>query len=71
MELPWEGKCHRCGTETSCHIMSMLNTQLICMECKDQETKLPQYKKAVEADVRAYKERTATHKHRILKRGDL
>jgi len=59
MERPWEGECHRCGTASSIHIMSMLNTQLICMGCKDQETELPQYEKAVEADVKAYKERVA------------
>lgn len=30
--------------------MSMYNEQLICMECKDKETKRGDYDKAVEAD---------------------
>ena len=38
--------CERCGTETNVHTMSMFNTQDICMDCKDKETKHPDYQKA-------------------------
>jgi len=47
----WNGRCHRCGEETSMHIMSMYSTALICMECKDKEDGRSDYKDAVDADV--------------------
>ena len=43
-------KCDRCGKETRIHIMSMFNTQDICMDCKSAEEKDPRYKEAREAD---------------------
>ena len=43
-------KCDRCRKETNVHIMSMFNTDEICMECKDAERKRPDYKDAVAAD---------------------
>lgn len=43
-------KCQRCRKETSIHIMSMFNTQEICMECKDAEEKDPRYQEAREAE---------------------
>ena len=46
----WKGVCHRCGAKSDVHIMSMYNEQLICMECKDKETKRDDYDKAVRAD---------------------
>jgi hypothetical protein len=42
--------CARCGKETSVHIMSMFNTEEICMDCKAAEKMRPDYKDAVETD---------------------
>ena len=42
--------CNRCYNETNVHTMSMFNTQEICMDCKDEETKHSDYKKAQDAD---------------------
>ena len=50
MMTDWKGVCHRCGAKSNVHIMSMYNEQLICMDCKDKETKRDDYDKAVEAD---------------------
>ena len=43
-------KCQRCRKETFATIMSMYNTAEICMDCKDEEEKRPDYKEAREAD---------------------
>ena len=51
----WNDQCQRCAKETSGHIMSMFSTALICVDCKDKETKRDDYKKAVDADVSAIK----------------
>ncbi len=48
--------CQRCGKETICTIMSMFNTQMICLDCKDAEKKHPDYKAAVEADEAAIRQ---------------
>jgi hypothetical protein len=42
--------CDRCGRETSVHIMSMFNTEEICMACEAEEKMRPDYKDAVETD---------------------
>ena len=42
--------CDRCGKQTQISIMSMFNTQVICMACKDAEEKDPRYKEARDAD---------------------
>ncbi len=42
--------CDRCYEDTLCTIMSMFNTQVICMECKEKERNRPDYKRAVDAD---------------------
>ena len=43
--------CDRCkGDLTNGRIMSMFNEQVLCMKCKDLETKDEDYKKAVQAD---------------------
>jgi hypothetical protein len=39
--------------ETSVHIMSMFNTEEICMDCKALEEMHPDYKDAVETDEKA------------------
>jgi len=43
-------RCQRCGKETNVHIMSMFNTQDICLDCSDAEQNDPRYKQAQEAD---------------------
>lgn len=44
-------KCDRCGGSLEeGRIMSMYNTDCICMKCKEEERKRPDYNKAVEAD---------------------
>jgi hypothetical protein len=39
------------------YIMSMYNTQWICMDCKDKEQKRDDYQEAVDRDVAAYMQR--------------
>ena len=42
-----QDNCDRCGLPlTSGRIMSMFNTDCICMECKDKERSHPLYEKA-------------------------
>ena len=45
--------CDRCGTslEGKGRIMSMYNTDCICMACKNAETKRPDYKMAQDAEI--------------------
>jgi len=52
--MDWSGRCQRCGTETDTHIMSMYNTLLICMDCKDAEIQRNDYHIAEAADLVAY-----------------
>lgn len=43
--------CDRCGKPLNgCSIMSMFNTDIICMDCKMKEKSDSRYRKAVEAD---------------------
>ena len=43
--------CDRCGGSLeSGRIMSMFNTQCICMECAGKEKERPDYREALEAD---------------------
>ena len=51
----WNGFCQRCGHETRLHIMSTMNTQEICLDCKEEEEKLPDYQKARKAEEDAVK----------------
>jgi len=47
--------CDRCHSNTNgTTTMSMFNTDVICMSCKDEERKDPEYKAAVEAADEAY-----------------
>lgn len=48
--------CQRCHQETCAIIMSMFNTQEICMDCKDKERQDPRYKDAVAADEAAIRQ---------------
>jgi hypothetical protein len=43
-------QCQRCGKETCITYMSMFNTQIICVACKDTEEKRPDYQDAKKAD---------------------
>ncbi len=43
--------CDRCGGNLGKgRTMSMFNTDCICLECKEKETKRSDYKKAVQAE---------------------
>ncbi len=47
--------CDRCGKDLSGgRIMSMYNEDCICMECKDKETKRPDYKETAKRDMDEY-----------------
>ncbi len=49
--------CDRCGESTthSSTTMSIFNTDVICMSCKDKERKDPEYKAASIAETEAYR----------------
>lgn len=47
--------CDRCHKPTNITIMSMFNTQTICMDCKDSEKQHPKYKEAQQAELEALK----------------
>ena len=49
------GKCARCKKETNVTIMSMFNTQVICMDCSDKEHKHSDYRKASDVDIQQIK----------------
>jgi len=42
--------CQRCGKKTNITTMSRFNTQIICMDCEDKETKRPDYEAARKAE---------------------
>ena len=44
-------RCARCAVETKMMIMSMYNTDWICMDCKDKERARPDYTDAVIKDL--------------------
>lgn len=47
-------KCDRCFKDTFSTIMSMFNTQIICPDCKEKETKRSDYKQAEARDLNEY-----------------
>ena len=48
--------CDRCGGSLeSGRIMSMFNSDCLCMKCKEAEQQRPDYKAAVDADHKAIK----------------
>ena len=48
--------CDRCGGSLKDgRIMSIFNTDCICMSCKEQERKRPDYKLAQQADIEQIK----------------
>lgn len=42
--------CQRCGEPTIATIVSMFNTEEICMDCKDAEKRRPDYGEACRAE---------------------
>jgi hypothetical protein len=49
-------KCQRCHNDThGVTTMSMFNEDIICMDCKEQEKKHPDYEKAVNSDIEEIK----------------
>lgn len=42
--------CERCGKKSLALSMSMLNTDIICSNCKEKEKKHPRYQEAKEAE---------------------
>ncbi len=48
--------CQRCGNSLeNGRILSMMNTQIICLDCKAKERKHPNYKNAIDAEHQAVK----------------
>jgi hypothetical protein len=45
--------CERCGEATLVTIMSMFNTQIICLDCEEEEKKDPRYEEARKAEAEA------------------
>ena len=43
-------RCQRCGKETNVHILSVFNTQDVCLQCKEAEEEHPQYERARKAE---------------------
>lgn len=39
-------KCDRCGKNATVQTMSIFNREMICMPCKEEEKKLPEYAEA-------------------------
>lgn len=54
-ELFTKKTCDRCHKESNSFIMSMLNTEIICPKCKEEERKHPRYKEAVEKELEEVK----------------
>lgn len=50
-----DGKCHRCGIPTGATIMSMFNTDILCMGCHGREREHPDFAKARDAEHEAVK----------------
>jgi len=48
-------KCDRCKKNSSAIIMSMFNTQMICMDCKKEEKMRPDYEQARQAELEEVK----------------
>ena len=56
-------KCDRCGGSLEKgRTMSMINTECICLECKEKEQKDPQYKEAQSAEMEQVKQGNYNYK---------
>ena len=58
--------CQRCYQQATSHIMSMFNTEMICMSCKDKEKRHPDYPAAQAAEREAERARKTYWKKRNL-----
>jgi hypothetical protein len=47
--------CARCGATDRALIMSVFNTDVICLDCKDKERLHPAYRAAADAEIAAVK----------------
>lgn len=55
--------CDRCGASLSKgRFMSMLNTECICLKCKNEEKQDPLYEKAVQAELEEVKKGNYNYK---------
>jgi len=50
------GRCDRCRSKTMVTIMSMFNTQEICMKCNREEMQHPDYERACQAEAEAVRQ---------------
>jgi hypothetical protein len=48
-------ECKRCNKEINTWTLSMFNTDEICIDCKHEEMKLPEYEEAVRAELEEVK----------------
>ncbi len=48
--------CDRCGKPLKSRTMSRFNTDCICHECDEAEKQMPEYKEAVEVEMKAIQE---------------
>lgn len=55
-------KCERCFTKTNITIMSMFNTQMICISCKTKEETHPDYRKACINEIKELKQGNYNYK---------
>jgi len=56
--------CDRCFKESVGYIMSMYSQEWICRDCKEAETKRPDYQQAVDRDVAEYLQRVEASRGR-------
>ena len=47
----WKGHCERCGEATNTTTMSWFNTDIICMDCADEEKNHPKYQEAKDKEL--------------------
>ncbi len=58
--------CDRCGKSTNNKtIMSMFNTDVICMTCKEDEKNDPMYQSAVESEIEEVRKGNTNYKGAI------
>ncbi len=54
--------CQRCFKDANCLIMSMFNTDMICIKCSEKEKGHPNYDKAVQEDIEQIKKGNYNYK---------
>jgi hypothetical protein len=53
MDFFHKAKCDRCGEKLTARIMSLFNTDTLCLACKKKEEAHPAYKRARQAELDA------------------